>query len=220
MKRANLVLSALLLALAGAAPGCSYLEARGKDFADCWRLTVGLGIGASASVEVGPIGWGVGYWEGYAVGVWGRQSPFAGAHQHLGIPFPLGLIAGPLAMAILPGGEGSDAFATMLFVATEIENVAPSGGEESEQWKRGQFLHANAFLDSERDGWADYFWIEAGARCLVGVHAGFNPAEFLDFLLGWVGIDLCGDDEKPPPELPDFGPKAARTGKPEGDGGR
>jgi hypothetical protein len=38
-------------------------------------------------------------------------------------------------------------------------------------------------------------WIEASLRCFVGIKAGFNIAEFADFLLGWFGIDIAGDDE-------------------------
>jgi hypothetical protein len=29
---------------------------------------------------------------------------------------------------------------------------------------------------------------------LIGVNLGFSPGEFLDFLLGWFGIEIAGDD--------------------------
>jgi hypothetical protein len=47
---------------------------------------------------------------------------------------------------------------------------------------------------SREVGIAPLFW---------NAHVGFNVAEFADFLLGFVGIDLLGDDDWPrPPSLP------------------
>jgi hypothetical protein len=43
------------------------------------------------------------------------------------------------------------------------------------------------------------FDIEAGISALfVGVRVGFSPGELLDFLLGWFGIDIAGDDTMRP----------------------
>ena len=40
--------------------------------------------------------------------------------------------------------------------------------------------------------------LQAGAHLLlINARAGFNPLEFLDFLLGFAGIDLAGDDPAP-----------------------
>jgi hypothetical protein len=41
------------------------------------------------------------------------------------------------------------------------------------------------------------FDVEIGASAILGVSIGFSPGKFLDFLLGWFGADLAGDD---PPE--------------------
>ena len=41
----------------------------------------------------------------------------------------------------------------------------------------------------------DQFGLELGAfGGVVGTRIGFNPVEFADFVLGWVGIDLLFDD--------------------------
>ena len=41
------------------------------------------------------------------------------------------------------------------------------------------------------------FDIEVGATVLIiGARAGFSPGEFLDFLLGWFGVDIAGDDHR------------------------
>ena len=50
---------------------------------------------------------------------------------------------------------------------------------------------------SRMDGSVDQGWWDIGASVhlgLAGIHAYFNPAEFLDFLLGWFGVDIAGDD--------------------------
>jgi hypothetical protein len=42
--------------------------------------------------------------------------------------------------------------------------------------------------------------LQLGATLLVvGARVGFNPLEFLDFLLGFVGLDIAGDDEPAAP---------------------
>jgi hypothetical protein len=40
------------------------------------------------------------------------------------------------------------------------------------------------------------YWtqVEVEAGVIFAVHAGFNPGELLDFLLGWFGADIYGDD--------------------------
>ena len=60
------------------------------------------------------------------------------------------------------------------------------------QERDGSSLHGDD-IDSR---WTDFFWIGASARAFVGVSAGFNVAEFADFLLGWFGIDIADDDDR------------------------
>lgn len=58
------------------------------------------------------------------------------------------------------------------------------------------------------------FDIEAGVFAgIVGARVGFSPGEFVDFLLGWFGVDIAGDDEArrfipiredPPEDRPDL----------------
>jgi hypothetical protein len=41
------------------------------------------------------------------------------------------------------------------------------------------------------------FDIEVGVFALIlGARAGFSPGELLDFILGWVGIDIAEDDRE------------------------
>lgn len=46
------------------------------------------------------------------------------------------------------------------------------------------------------------FDIEVGAMLgLAAVHVGFSPGQFADFLLGWFGLDIAGDDTKNAPAV-------------------
>jgi hypothetical protein len=56
----------------------------------------------------------------------------------------------------------------------------------------------------------DHFGMELGAFAgVVGVRLGFNVAEFTDFMLGWVGLDILGDDVETAESEP---PAAKATG--------
>lgn len=53
----------------------------------------------------------------------------------------------------------------------------------------------------------DLFGVEVGIVPLfTGLHVGFNVAEFADALLGFVGIDIFGDDGVPRPATLPFVP--------------
>ena len=87
--------------LVAASTGCSYLEARGRDFEDCFKLSVGAGLGVYAGAHVGPLGFDAGFWDGYKVGIEGKSGLSAGHEQHYGAPFPLTLFLGPLACELI-----------------------------------------------------------------------------------------------------------------------
>ena len=60
--------------------------------------------------------------------------------------------------------------------------------------RRYSLLLFTVYHPKENLKWTEYFWIEASARAMVGCKVGFNIAEFADFILGWFGIDIAGDD--------------------------
>ncbi|MCZ6691091.1 MAG: hypothetical protein O7H41_15995, partial [Planctomycetota bacterium] len=50
---------------------------------------------------------------------------------------------------------------------------------------------------SPKGGWSRLHAFDIEAHLVigfVGVRAGFSPGEFVDFLLGWFGVDIAGDD--------------------------
>ena len=57
------------------------------------------------------------------------------------------------------------------------------------------FLPFSPYDEGLKDGkWHNHFQIELTACVGVGIRAGVNLAEILDFLLGWFTIDICSDD--------------------------
>jgi len=72
MKRSWAWILLLAASMAPASSGCAYLEARARDFQDSFRLSASVGPGIYANVTIGPVAAGVGYWQGYSAGSWGR----------------------------------------------------------------------------------------------------------------------------------------------------
>jgi len=52
--------------------------------------------------------------------------------------------------------------------------------------------------------WMHDFDVEAGFVAILGLTAGFSLGEFLDFLLGWFGVDIAGDDNASGRESRDY----------------
>jgi hypothetical protein len=164
----------LALPLAG---GCGFMQARGDDFLDCWR----------GEVFVTP-----------APGVWVMAGPLAhlGAGMN-GMPThdkPVRIAAGWTygmspeqivehfewyLIAWHGTSSGHACFGVLPILSTAIARMS-GGTTKLKGWGRTA---------------AHLFDIEFGlALPGGGTIAGFSPGEFLDFLLGWFGIDLCGDD--------------------------
>lgn len=52
----------------------------------------------------------------------------------------------------------------------------------------------NSSLPDKESGLSFYTDIEVQVACGIGLRAGFNPGELLDFFLGWFGVDPFNDD--------------------------
>ena len=157
--------------------GCAspYWQDRRADAADVFTATVGVGLGATA--RIGPLHAGLGVnWDFYGIE--------AGEIGKLG----------SLGEAIVGLGDK----------ATDVCIVC-MGGSEIDQGERSAVRGKNvAYRPSGIPFWdppppespnpARWTQIEVAAGLLGGVRLGFNPGELLDFLLGFFGVDLYGDD--------------------------
>jgi len=180
-------------------PSCSYLDNRLTDLHDCflyrWHESA---LGVAATAKVGPLEATVGGW--YADWGWGKdtwwQRPGYVLTCH-GTGVPLTTI-GPLAY----GQSWSRLLATS---SSGNHPAAPGSFDDARSWlfvsDVFDFDDERPFQLTSRQRIADLFGIEVGVVPLIaGLHVGFNVAEFADFLLGWVGIDVLADDgvERPP----------------------
>ncbi|MCI0341317.1 MAG: hypothetical protein L0216_09240 [Planctomycetales bacterium] len=205
------VLSAALLAVAGSGSGCgafgNYLANRSRDFGECFRVQAGLGFGLGAGVRVGgvveaglglgampyPLGLGWNYGYGYALGaatheIEGKSDSALPVDAEFLFPVPL----------LMPG-EGPNA------VYAEIGIRGP--GRLVGRYSYGALPALISYGRKKTWIWSDddtgtnrwlrvhAFDVEASAYAgFVCARVGFSPGEFLDFVLGWFGIDIAGDD--------------------------
>jgi len=202
---------ALLLALALAGPlagGChtavgNYFGNRARDLGECVCVDVAAGLGLSVGVKAaGLLHYGLGggvtpnrlalaweYGHGCAFGV--HTGPALGADRgEMWLPIPLPGVAG--------GGHGP-AF-------SHLETMR--GRHVTSH--RGPGCGCVAVLPAVVDPWATYLpptyarsrwhWVHAfdvEGSVFAGVvcaRVGFSPGEFVDFVLGWFGVDIAGDD--------------------------
>ena len=166
-----------LLALLALCSGCvsPYWQNRCADAADVFTATVGLGYGATA--RVGPFHTGLGAnfdFYGMEAGEVGELSEFYSV--------------------IKGGGWIAEDDCTFFHGCSEI-NLGPRSVA------RGKAI---AYHPSDVPFWnppppespnpARWTQIEVAAGLLGGIRLGFNPGELLDFIMGFLGLDLYGDD--------------------------
>lgn len=151
---------------------CTSLSSRAADFADCWRAEAHLGLGA-----------------------WAQAGPVA----HAGMGMPEGLLLG---MSLggwrygydLPRIEGHTDFPTEVYGI--IGHASSLPGSDQEEMAHTCFILLPPILGLEgpHSYWLHDADVEVGGGFVLCFTLGFSPGEFLDFLLGWFGIDLAGDD--------------------------
>ncbi len=193
-RRWPLTLAALLLPLGA----CGFLQRRAVDFDDCLLYRChDDALGLSATAKVGPLAATLGGW--YANGGWGKdtfwQRPGAVLTNHgTGIPFTT---LGPLAY-------GQSWSRLLAFSSWGNHPGDPNAFDDTSSWLGVSDVFdlddALPFRLSPAQRIADLFGVEVGLVPLFwSGHVGFNFAEFADFLLGWVGLDVLGDDGAPRP---------------------
>ncbi len=213
--------TAVLLALLTLSAGCqttigNYLGNRAQDLSDCFLIETGVGIGLGVDVKAGGLVHAnlfMNVWMGRLGWVYGDHGVVGKFEIEFGIPAAipssgflhmssLGTRAGKVwhsCYALLPGlwsWEGragqkkswiwASRVPSGVDVADSVASRARDRGDRARRWSR---VHA--------------FDFEVGVHALlVGARVGFSPGEFLDFILGWFGVDIACDDSPvhPPPE--------------------
>lgn len=172
---------ALRMILVGLASGCrgpGPVADRLRDLADCWTLTVSAGPEASATVHLTDAlhlaaGGGVHVEAGLAGG-----RPGAAGVAVIGLPAaPLledGVLHGRYLFTEASGAWRADDVEDECYIVHALD-LPPTHPR----------THAVRALD-----------VEVGGALLLGARFGFSPGELVDFLLGFVGVDLARDDAR------------------------
>lgn len=203
---------ALALATTSLLAGCSYLDQRLTDLGDCflyrWHDSA---LGLSAVAKVGPAEVAVGGWYGeYGWGkdTWWQQPGYVLTCHGTGLPLTT---IGPLAYG--------QSLSRVLATSTSGNHpAAPDNFDDVRAWLGlGDVFDLDdglPFRLTARQRIADLFGVEVGVVPLfVGLHLGFNVAEFADFVLGFVGIDVMADDGTARPPTRPYLPLPADSGR-------
>jgi hypothetical protein len=144
--------------------GCNYISDRGKDFLDCFQVNAGPSLGVVAHVKVTSLG-GL-HTVGFAKNIkFGTAGRFVGTWKEM---------EGGLPLAV--GGR-------------EVIQSKPDGPDD--------LLNEQSFLGVVVRGanMPHILDIGVGATAgLVSARITLSPLQFLDFVIGWSGLDPAWDD--------------------------
>lgn len=160
-------------------PGCAYMQDRGKDFVEIWRGDAGFGIGGLAEVRVGDV-------------------------VHAGAGAALRLEIGASYGAPMMAFE-SEAIIGPVHVTGPGGFHGQGGPAETEIcWQTPPCQHCFGVLrvltNPSVRTWLHRFDLEVRVCALVSIDVGFSPGEFVDFIVGWFGVDLDPPHQDPPPD--------------------
>ncbi|MFN7589191.1 MAG: hypothetical protein ACK501_06870 [Planctomycetota bacterium] len=185
-----------------ATSGCSYLRARVDDLGDCFLYRLNQhAIGIAAVAKVGPAEVAVGGWfseYGWGKDTWWQRPGYVLTNHGVGVPFTT---LGPL-------GYGQS---WARFLCTSSAGNHPGDPRSFDDARAWLGLSDVFDLDDQApfrlttaQKVSDLFGVEVGAAPLLwNVHLGVNVAEFADFLLGFVLVDVFFDDGRVrPPTIP------------------
>ena len=202
----------------------NYFSNRGRDFGECFRAQAGLGPGIGATIQAaGLLDVGVGasaiprdlgigwvYGEGYAFGQGGGAGKYDAEADTTGVAWLLSILSTPYAPLQHWSSDGiSDNSLDWSYSQHSCYSILPAvlswvgpeevgkGTEQEESlpiakhpplWS-GEALRMNP--------WAHVHAFDIEVGVFVGyvyARVGFSLGDFADFLLGWFGADIAGDD--------------------------
>ena len=180
MKRFSQCLAVLVAPaiMTGCASTKAYFVDRGRDAADIFTITAG--VGAGAKVRVGPLHAGI-FGNHDIVGVRGGTIDIFGLDPNRSFALDVETLLIPI-----PGPYRDKVFAVDMFIGP-----GPAG-----RHRTAQFEHLSPVPLCYTSGLRpqQYTQIELAGGLLATLRLGFNPGELLDFLLGWTTLDIYGDD--------------------------
>ena len=180
----KMVQLAVSLVLAVGLTGCAssgYLADRGRDAADIFTASVGVGAGAKA--RVGPFTAGM-FVNSDVAGLRGGEA-FALTENFARTPFEATCTVPIVWEDYVP-----------VFVTDEFRATAQQGSRHK-SYHGTSFVPLVAWVDDPSNPstrWAYNTQLEVAGGLGLTVRFGFNPLELLDFIFGWTTLDILDDD--------------------------
>jgi len=176
--------------LAGGLPGrvAAFLAERGRDLLDVVELNVGVGPGAKFHLAYGVQFFGLGDVRSRRLGILDRRVGFwRELDTELGL-FPVGMVGWPLGHAARAVG--------LRRLAADARFLAQDATDGFQHLDRKElngdpgFILRDTVTGPVHARWGESFPIGIEAHALVGFRATVRPLQFVDFLVGFVGLDL------------------------------
>ena len=155
--------------------GCAYMDKRMADFKDIGTLAIET-RGVNAEIQILPLTLGAGYANGKGYGL---RSGTIGEYEYK--EYGVAIIGRKIFKGTSERGEKD-----YDYMYANPFSSSPGIDEN----KNGPRVHPLGKTSPA------YWWnVEAAVHLGVGIRAGVNLAELLDFFLGFAGIDILNDDK-------------------------
>jgi hypothetical protein len=189
-KRAMAQTAFMLAAVAWLGSGCA--TGRFQDLKDCGALSIGIGAGLDVSVKVGCVLQpAVGVVGSRTVRVGHENRARSGVWDERQFVWPVEWVR--LNMSSPPDDPRDD----LAVIAAYTRSRCPE--EKGDPQEDASFFPILADR-THRDPFSfhELTDLQVGATAgVVAARVGINPLEILDFLLGFLGLDIAGDDPRP-----------------------
>ncbi len=193
--------------------GCAYMKNRALDFADVFAVKVSYGPGVATGVSASGFFRADVGWSDKTCYPLFRWDYLEEKRITFGVPCNFFLPHVGLKIALVTGlswehrpdwfDDGGDWVCALGLFSTGLENSKWTLYDNN--FDTTSFAVAGVDIGklvgedrlfSAWYQWARYFDITVDVHIWAGFEAGFSPAEFTDFLLGWFNVDIAGDDTK------------------------
>ena len=215
----KIVLPAVVLTMLSGCASSDFMAQRGRDAADIFTLTIGAGSGLK--VRVGPIQPAIfqtADMAGLRAGQWLSNGNMLTDNNDASSLLPIiqkPRYSDPVVEHVFSRGRHkvSDYRTEKViphsrpqptFWDSAFGHEIFSHGPGSMSRRRGKDIHAvSPYPFYTRGEPASYYTqIEVAGGLGLAIRLGFNPGELVDFIVGFSGGDLFGDDANPPPPGP------------------
>jgi hypothetical protein len=165
-----------------------YLGARGQDLLDVFEVNVGAGRGLKLDVKYGVNFLGLSDIKAWRAGTIDRRAGvWRELDSEIGL-FPLSLLAWPVHYAAR--ACGCDTLAADARFVARAGSVGVQHLDRKELNGEPEFFEKDTVEGWRHTRWRDCFPIGAEIHATVGVRLMMRPLQLVDFLVGFVGLDM------------------------------